>query len=391
MFNVQKQKIIPNFDDIVSVFQSSSRPRSYRNCIPASSFKGKSLVLYGAGSGFDTFSTTVLKPFSLAPNFIIDEKFQESDQFYRGIPARHPSSLEIAHPALGDLTFVITIGKVAFYEQAKKFLIEIGAKNIVSAFEIFEFHLIASGELQDPGSNDFFVSNRTRICAAYKLLADEESRQVYRGLLATYVFREIFDIPARAINLQYLPLDIPLSKGFTSVIDCGAFDGTISRRLFDASEHSMRSLFCFEPDLANFLKLTNNLRLGFEGVDIYLFPLALSNADKHVTFENNYNVNSHISSDVDGQGTLAVSFDSIFPTLKPSLIKMDIEGAELDALRGACSLIRRARPDLAVSVYHKPSHLWEIICFVNALGLSYKFYLRNYTTWVPETVLYATV
>ena len=70
---------------------------------------------------------------------------------------------------------------------------------------------------------------------------------------------------------------------------------------------------------------------------------------------------------------------------------MDIEGAELDALIGAEKTIRENVPDLGICVYHSPNHLWEIPLFLNNLDLGYRFYLRNYTSFMHETVLYATL
>lgn len=69
---------------------------------------------------------------------------------------------------------------------------------------------------------------------------------------------------------------------------------------------------------------------------------------------------------------------------------MDIEGAELEALYGAKTLIKTWNPDLAIAVYHKPEHLWEIALYLSTLVPKYKFYLRNYTGGVAETILYAT-
>ena len=68
---------------------------------------------------------------------------------------------------------------------------------------------------------------------------------------------------------------------------------------------------------------------------------------------------------------------------------MDIEGAELDALRGAENSIRKFRPKLAISVYHKLDHYWEIAQFIDSLGLGYRFALRHFTIHAEESVLFA--
>jgi FkbM family methyltransferase len=70
-------------------------------------------------------------------------------------------------------------------------------------------------------------------------------------------------------------------------------------------------------------------------------------------------------------------------------IKMDIEGAELNALRGAEGTIRAFRPRLAISIYHREDDLIEIPRYLNGLGLGYEFYLDHFTIYGEETVLFA--
>lgn len=70
-------------------------------------------------------------------------------------------------------------------------------------------------------------------------------------------------------------------------------------------------------------------------------------------------------------------------------IKMDIEGAESYALRGAEQSLRRFRPRLAISVYHAPGDLWSIAQWIDSLGLGYRFHLDHYTIHYEETVLFA--
>ena len=72
-----------------------------------------------------------------------------------------------------------------------------------------------------------------------------------------------------------------------------------------------------------------------------------------------------------------------------SFIKMDIEGAEMGALRGAAELIRSRRPDLAICTYHTISDLYEIPLYIHALVPEYRLYLRHHTPVFCETVCYA--
>ena len=70
-------------------------------------------------------------------------------------------------------------------------------------------------------------------------------------------------------------------------------------------------------------------------------------------------------------------------------IKLDIEGAELHALRGAEATLRRFRPRLAIAAYHKPSDLAAIPEYLVGLEIGYSFQLGHITMHGEETVLFA--
>ena len=74
---------------------------------------------------------------------------------------------------------------------------------------------------------------------------------------------------------------------------------------------------------------------------------------------------------------------------KVDFIKMDIEGAEYDALAGAQDVLQRFRPRLAISLYHRPSDFVTIPRYLDSLGLNYRFYLDHHTLYINESVLFA--
>lgn len=84
-----------------------------------------------------------------------------------------------------------------------------------------------------------------------------------------------------------------------------------------------------------------------------------------------------------------VSIDEILMGKQVTFIKLDVEGSEMAALEGASESIRRWKPKLAVSVYHKPEDLWTLASYIIELNPNYNLYLRHYTTCNYETVLYA--
>jgi hypothetical protein len=86
-----------------------------------------------------------------------------------------------------------------------------------------------------------------------------------------------------------------------------------------------------------------------------------------------------------------VALDEVIHDVEPSYICMDIEGEELAAITGARRIIESGTADLAVSVYHKASHAWEIPLLIHSLNPNYCLHLRNYTGHCVETVLYASL
>jgi hypothetical protein len=85
-----------------------------------------------------------------------------------------------------------------------------------------------------------------------------------------------------------------------------------------------------------------------------------------------------------------VQLDEFLTDAEINFVKMDIEGAEMEALEGMTNLIKNHAPHLAISVYHKPSDLWII---GNSLHQRfpgfYNFYLRMYGEQTFDTILYA--
>ena len=74
---------------------------------------------------------------------------------------------------------------------------------------------------------------------------------------------------------------------------------------------------------------------------------------------------------------------------KIDFIKMDIEGAEPKALKGAEGSIQKFHPKMAISVYHEPDHFFAIPQYIAGLGLGYRFALRHFTIHQEETILFA--
>lgn len=83
------------------------------------------------------------------------------------------------------------------------------------------------------------------------------------------------------------------------------------------------------------------------------------------------------------------SVDNVLSGNKATFIKMDIEGSELEALKGCRRTIEMYHPKLAVCVYHREEDIFEIPKFILECYQGYRFFLRHYAHSASETVLYA--
>ncbi|WP_233709106.1 FkbM family methyltransferase, partial [Helicobacter muridarum] len=69
-------------------------------------------------------------------------------------------------------------------------------------------------------------------------------------------------------------------------------------------------------------------------------------------------------------------------------IKMDIEGEEMNALKGMIDIITAYQPILAISVYHAPTDVYTIPKYIASLNKHYKVYFRHYSQGLIESVMF---
>jgi FkbM family methyltransferase len=187
---------------------------------------------------------------------------------------------------------------------------------------------------------------------------------------------------------QYFSLaEMPWGKEEVFV-DCGVWwDGGSTADFIDQCEKqggTYSKVFGFEPHPASYLQAVDNLA-RFRGVKI--FNAGVGNHDGTAKFVMN-GAGSRVRKDGIEEVRI-VTLDKVLEGERVTFIKMDVEGSELDALRGAAKIIRAQKPKLAVCVYHKFEDNWEIPEFIWSLNPEYRFFLRHYSKEPAETVLYA--
>jgi FkbM family methyltransferase len=228
-----------------------------------------------------------------------------------------------------------------------------------------------------------------RIKAAADLWADDSSRQLYAALLRFRTTWQGAKAPSPSPGYQYFPDDVPRAACAMRFVDCGAFTGDTLASI-EAIDVPVEQVYGFEPDRVNFAQLLESAGCFAQRTraSISLWPCAVSERAGPLRFAGQGGEAGHLSPD--GERVVpVVALDEALATEHVTDLKMDIEGAELDALRGAERLIRRSHPRLAICVYHRAEHLWEIPLFVRDLGLQYDYFLRSHGHFGFDVVMYA--
>ncbi len=221
------------------------------------------------------------------------------------------------------------------------------------------------------------------------LWTDEPSRREYLAQLRWRTLLDFDALPRPVAHEIYFPADLVTFLPDEVFVDCGAYDGDTIRALLSSPNPFSGSIVAFEPDPANFLKLQKyvmdlppSLRQS-----AVVHAAAVGARRSKVRFEASGTEASAV-----GTGDTAVdcvTLDETLGDLVPTYIKMDIEGSELDALRGAQRTISANLPVLAVCSYHRQDHLWQIPLLIHSFSDQYRFFLRPHHLEVWDLVCYA--
>jgi FkbM family methyltransferase len=165
---------------------------------------------------------------------------------------------------------------------------------------------------------------------------------------------------------------------------CGAFDGDTLLEI-EKEKYTLESAHAFEPDIKNYKELVKTAKY-INGV--ISWPCGVGDNNESVRFQTQNNMGSFV--DPNGNSVIqCVRLDDCLPHYIPTLIKMDIEGYEFNALQGAENMLKRCLPGLAISVYHLADDIWQIPLYLHGIYKDKaKFYLRNHSRTIADTILY---
>lgn len=365
-------------------------------------------ILFGAGSAGQRL-LPLFKRHGTPPIFICDNDPAKIGGQIDGTPI---VSVAAAHASLPDAVVVLAAGR--WQEKIREQLTEAGfsaerIRMLEPAPLTFYTHID-----QWYWSPADLAETADELARAYSLLADDASRRLflqrtallssgsdYRAYLA-YVTEHSFigKYPAGVAhrgpeNFYYFNNDVVQLGDKETLVDCGAFDGDsleqflrVGRRLPQAAY----TAHCLEPDPDNFIRLAESYR---EDGNVHLYQTGAWSEKATLNFESSNSplVDCPSSARISDRGTgLCIEADALDQILSEqdiSFIKMDIEGAEREALLGSANILTRCKPTLAISVYHLRDDIFRILLLIDELCPGYRFYLRLFSQNFTETVLLA--
>lgn len=359
---------------MVQIGQSSSLLGGYDTAVP--------LIIYGAGSAGRSVARH-LAGRGVAVGAFLDSRAVEGD-VHEGVPALTLSNWLADHDASRHEVLICLHNPHAEVAPVIDTLSNAGFKRVLTMIDYIN------------GTNDtqfrywlaptsFYRDKQPRIDAARQLLTDEASTNLMDASLRLRLQGDYHGLPEPSFVDQYVPADLPRWADPMRLVDCGAYDGDSIETML-AAGYQLDALVAFEPDLVNYVALAQR----FPGLNGTYLPCGVSDETQLVTFNAGLGPSSRVESG--GSNHIqCVSIDLAIGSFAPTLIKMDVEGSEPAALRGAQETLRRHRPGLAISVYHEPDHLWEIPLFIDSLNLGYSMALRPHGHSGYDTVLYCWV
>jgi FkbM family methyltransferase len=174
-------------------------------------------------------------------------------------------------------------------------------------------------------------------------------------------------------------------------VDCGAFDGDTLRDFLSIRNEAFRHFIAIEPDRLTFGKLSACVEVLAPALreKITLLNCAVGATRGTIAFDESGALSSR-SSDAGASQVESLPITDVTASWRPvTYIKMDIEGAEFDALKGAHPVIETDKPVVAVCVYHTQRDLWRLPLYLHRMVPGYRFFLRCHEGDGWQTVAYA--
>ena len=235
------------------------------------------------------------------------------------------------------------------------------------------------------------VRSSQKVENSYEVLADEVSKKIFRDVFEFMTLSgvSLFNDWDRSL---YYAQDLHHLIDYTHFIDVGIFDGDSFNDWIDYTKGCKSCSYTgFDLLSENYEYFVNNILSKHDNSSYRAYNYALGDVDGTIQYFDAGKKASFVDFTKENQLTKTAQMrklDSISLS-NASVIKADIEGAEMAMLRGATETISKFRPSLLIAAYHRQQDIMDIPLWIHDLNLDYKIYLRRHGNVHSSTVCYA--
>jgi FkbM family methyltransferase len=249
----------------------------------------------------------------------------------------------------------------------------------------------AYGLFADEHSKDLFIRRLALIASGYEYNTYREFLKEFSQPILKFGYDDLERLEIGG-SYFYFNNDVIQLNDDCVLVDAGAFVGDSVDEFVNACEKRnvrYKKVYCFEPDPGNYNALKKNtgkydnvtcINRGLWSCETTLRFISSAQSEA-------YGARIQVSENIADAVIETASIDADLAFEEVNLIKMDIEGAEIEAIKGAAFTIRRHKPQLAISVYHNTTDLYEIPLLVHEICPSYRLYLRHFGNYFDDTML----
>ena len=349
---------------------------------------GNKLVLFGVGN-MGRRVLACLRQDGIEPLALSDNQKDSWGKTIDGLPVLPPEEAVRRHGC--EAAFVVTIynGHHSFPDTRRQ-LLSLGCARVISVVPLrWKYHETFLPYFRDDLPHKVLLQVAA-IREAFHVWSDEASRREFVAQVCWRLHGH-FDVLGNPLLVrEYFPEDLFQFTSDEFFVDVGAYDGDTVKEFIGIQGTGFRRVLAIEPDPENFRTLSDylsNLPACVRG-KIEAIPAAVGDRTCRLRFAAGEGVSSAVSScgmiEVD-----CIRLDDLLREQRPTYIKMDIEGAEPEAIDGCRRVLCEDRPLLAACVYHAQDHLWRIPLAISRISPRYRFFLRCYMPECWDTVCYA--
>lgn len=301
---------------------------------------------------------------------------------YQDLPVISPTELQ----KINNPRVIITS---RYLGEINNQLAKLGISNILPHYIFYYLFPKTFPNAIHSGAIKSILSSKEKIRKAYGLLSDKESKNLFLNLIEFRLKLEIKNLPRISRQEEYFPGKFWKLTEDEVFVDVGAYSGD-TLKAFLKHKDNFKRYIAIEPDKKNYDDLSKSIPLGIKS-KVETILAGAGNKNGVVNFSGFGRDDSLVTTE-GAEEIKIIKLDTLYSDLnkKITTVKIDVEGYEPEVICGMKNILNFLKPKMAICVYHRPNHLWDLPFLLLKQNRSYNnFYLRHHENELYGTVLYS--